>query len=303
MRSSHRVVVVVSGGAAISPFTTPSAGCTEGLSAGSTDTGLREALLAAGLAVYTSPANVGQRAVAIDPEPNGFAGQPEQLPAELTVNAVGPIDVAGEHLAAFLRYLSAREGFVEVDLVGHSMGGLFARAAIRRLDGAVRVRSLTTLGTPWMGSFVAEAANDLIDLGVAAGDARTEMIIADFRLLLAGVSEGAGVEVTPQHLAVPGGWNDQQSGVLDGIPVTLVAGDWFEAAAGDRHAWPHDGLVSVSSAVAEGIDPSVVRPRSTHLFHDVHSIFFADQFGLPWDRALTWDPAVVQVVLDAISAA
>ena len=239
----------------------------------------------------------------MDTEPNGFAGQPEQLPAELTVNAVGPIDEAGEHLAAFLQYLSAREGLAEVDLVCHSMGGLFARAAIRRLEGPIRVRSLTTLGTPWMGSFVAEAANDLIDLGVAAGDPRTEMIIADFRVLLAGVSEGAGVEVTPQHLAATGGWNDQQAGVLDGIPVTLVAGDWFEAASGDRRAWPHDGLVSVSSALAEGIAPAVVRPRATHLFHDVHSIFFADQFGLPWDQALTWNPAVVRVVLDAISAA
>jgi hypothetical protein len=154
-----------------------------------------------------------------------------------------------------------------------------------------------------MGSFVAEAANDPIDLNVAAGDPRTEMIIFDFRLLLAGVSEGAGVEVTPQHLAVAGGWNDRQVGALDAIPVTLIAGDWFDVTGGDRHAWPHDGLVSVSSALAEGIAPTVVRPRATHVFHDVHSIFFADQFGLPWDRALTWNPAVVEVVLDAISAA
>ncbi len=246
---------------------------------------------------------MGNKPVTNDTEANGFDGQPEQLPAALTVNAVGPIDVAGANLAAFLEYLSAREGFAEVDLVGHSMGGLFCRAAIRRLGGAVRVRSLTTLGTPWMGSFVAEVANDLIDLAVAAGDVRTETIIDEFRLLLAGVSEGAGVEVTPQHLAAPGGWNDQQAGALDGIPVTLVAGDWFQADGGNRHAWPHDGLVSVSSALAEGISPDVVEPRATHLFPDVHSIFFADQFGLPWDRALTWNPAVADVVLAAISRA
>jgi hypothetical protein len=32
----------------------------------------------------------------------------------------------------------------------------------------------------------------------------------------------------------------------------------------------------------------------------VHSIYYADQFGLPWHRALTWDPEVVDVVITAI---
>jgi hypothetical protein len=83
----------------------------------------------------------------------------------------------------------------------------------------------------------------------------------------------------------------------------LVGGDWFQVPNGDAHAWPHDGLVSLSSALATGIDPQVVQPKSMHVFNDVHSIFFADQFGLPWNQALTWNPAVVQVVLDAIEAA
>jgi triacylglycerol lipase len=91
--------------------------------------------------------------------------------------------------------------------------------------------------------------------------------------------------------------------VLDGIPVTIVAGDWFQATDGDPHAWPHDGLVSLSSALAEHVPSNVVQARATHLFRDVHSIFFADQFGLPWNQALTWNPAVFRVVLDAIAAA
>lgn len=33
-----------------------------------------------------------------------------------------------------------------------------------------------------------------------------------------------------------------------------------------------------------------------------HSIFFADAFGLPWERALTWDPEVFAVVDDALQA-
>ncbi len=306
MSSSARVVVIVSGGAAISPFTTPTAGCSSGLSAGSTDTGLREALLGAGHAVYTSPANVGRRPVTNDPEANGFDGAPEQLPAELTVNAVGSIDRAGEHLAAFLAYLSAREGFAEVDLVCHSMGGLFSRAAIRELAAAghpLRVSSLTTLGTPWTGSFVAEVAGGLADMSLAAGDRRTEGIIVEMRDQLMDASEGAGGQVTSQYLAGVDGWNERQVGVLDAIPVTIVAGDWFQAEGGDAHAWPHDGLVSLPSALAQHVSPTVVQPRSTHVFHDVHSIFFADQLGLPWHQALTWNPEVFQVVLDAIRSA
>ncbi len=306
MTRPRRVVVMVSGGGAISPFTTPTAGCASGLSAGSTDTGMREALLGAGVPVYTSPANIGRSPVTNDPDSNGFDGQPEQLPAELTVNAAGSIDVAGQHLAAFLRFLSEREGVAEVDLLGHSMGGLFSRAAIRELlaEGhPLRVRSLTTLGTPWMGSFIAEVAGGYADLSLAAGDPGTGTIINEFKVLLADVSQGAGWEVTPQYLAAPGGWNDRQGSVLDGIPVTLVGGDWFQVPNGDAHAWPHDGLVSLSSALATGIDPQVMQPKSTHVFNDVHSIFFADQFGLPWNQALTWNPAVVRVVLDAIEAA
>jgi hypothetical protein len=38
-----------------------------------------------------------------------------------------------------------------------------------------------------------------------------------------------------------------------------------------------------------------------HSFPDhVHSIFFADAFGQPWERALTWDPEVFAVVDTAL---
>ena len=54
MTESH-AVVIVSGGAAVSPFTTPTQACGSGLAAGNTDTALREALLKAGHQVFTSP--------------------------------------------------------------------------------------------------------------------------------------------------------------------------------------------------------------------------------------------------------
>lgn len=301
--TTETAVVIVSGGAAISPFTTPSAGCTGGLSAGSTDTGLREGLLAEGLAVYTSPANVGNRPVIADPEFGGFSHPPEVLPVELTVNAVGPIDAAGERLAAFLSFLVEREGCSRVHLVAHSMGGLFSRAAIRVLrdqGSALRIASLTTLGTPWNGSYAADHANGDLPIEVAGGDRVTEQIIADFITLRDGVSGGAAEQVTRRYLTGSDGWNERQRGVLDGIPLIILAGDHFRLDGGDAAAWPHDGLVQLSSAVAEGISPEVALPRLVQVFPDVHSIYFAEPFGLPWERALTWDPEVRSVVLQAI---
>lgn len=299
-------VVIVSGGAAVSPFTTPTAGCAHGLSAGSTDTGLREGLLAAGFAVYTSPANVIDRPVTADADFGGFAEPPEVLPVELTVNAVGAIDDAGERLASFLSFLAEREDFDEVHLVAHSMGGLFSRAAIRVLrdrGSALRIASLTTLGTPWNGSYAADHANGDLPLSVAGGDPATERIIADFITLRGGASGGAAEQVTRRYLAGADGWNERQAGVLDGIPLTIIAGDHFHLDGGDPVAWPHDGLVQLSSATAHGVSAAVASPRRVLVVHDVHSIYFTEPFGLPWARALTWDPVVLEAVVEALQHA
>ena len=301
---ARRGVVIVSGGGAVSPFTTPSAGCASGLAAGSTDTGLRDALLGAGLQVWTSPANVGRGPVLADTEPNGFADPPEVLPEDLTVNSAGTIDGGGRRLAAFLTWLAGREGLTDLDVVAHSMGGLFARAAIRELRTAghpLRIRSLTTLGTPWNGSGIADIAAGHHPIGMAMGDPATLQIVDYFRQLVADVNEGAGSQVTSAYLAGPDGWNARQGAQLDGIALTLVAGEWFRSEGGDAHLWPHDALVSATSALAVGVPAEVLPAHETHVFDDVHSIFFADQLGLRWDRGLTWDPDVMSVVLDALA--
>ena len=56
----------------------------------------------------------------------------------MTIDSTGSIDLAGEHLARFIDWLHTEKKIDEVDLVGHSMGGLYARAAIRTLmtDGS-----------------------------------------------------------------------------------------------------------------------------------------------------------------------
>ncbi|CAM5527705.1 hypothetical protein SMICM304S_05241 [Streptomyces microflavus] len=46
----------------------------------------------------------------------------------------------------------------EVDIVGHSLGGLIARYYVQRLGGDRRVRTLVTLGTPHGGTAVAPGA-------------------------------------------------------------------------------------------------------------------------------------------------
>ena len=84
----RRALVVVSGGDAESPFTTPTAACKEGLAAGNTDTALREHLLAAGYNVYTSPAKEGPGQIESSPGFGGFSDGPPALPESMTVNAV-----------------------------------------------------------------------------------------------------------------------------------------------------------------------------------------------------------------------
>jgi pimeloyl-ACP methyl ester carboxylesterase len=305
MSPAVRAVVIVSGGATTSPFTTPDAACRGGLPAGSADTFLREGLIAAGLDVFTSPAKAGPGTADADPEPPGFSRPPEVLTEEFTVNSLGGIDTAGVHLASFLCLLADRYGYTRFDLVGHSMGGLFSRAAIAALRAscsALQVRTLTTIGTPWTGSFVADAAAGQRDRGELAGDPRFAAVLDDFITEVAAIAPGgASQEVTSAFLTGADGWNARQAGVLDGIGVTAVGGDVF-AGGGPAETWPNDGLVSLHSALAGGVPADVVANPVRHAVPDVHSIFFAERFRLPWERAITWDPAVLSIVRDAVTA-
>jgi triacylglycerol esterase/lipase EstA (alpha/beta hydrolase family) len=64
---------------------------------------------------------------------------------------LGSIETFVDQLAAKLAAIRAATGAREVALVGHSMGGLVARAYLRRYGGE-GVRVLVTLGTPHHGS-------------------------------------------------------------------------------------------------------------------------------------------------------
>lgn len=300
--NTHRAAVVVSGGDAVSPFTTPERACARGLAAGNTDTALREALLAAGIPVYTAPA-MNARGAVQEPDSESFGafgGSPLTLPAHMTVVSTGDLDNAGEHLARFTTFLHDEYGIDEVDWVGHSNGGLFARAATRILQetgGPVAVRSLTTLGTPWTGANPTRILSGELDESACRGQESCLRIVQGMR---ADADRFLGLEAqdTDRYLQGPTGWNAAQAGVLDRIPTLLIGGTALDAEGGDPEFWPNDGLVSEFSALAKGV-PDVVLPlRRQASFPLLHSIFIADALGEDWPQGMTWNAAVLALVVD-----
>ncbi len=306
-RPASAAVVVVSGGNATSPFTTPDQACATGLAAGNTDTAIREYLLSKKFTVYTAPAMAGRGQVVDQSGFGAFGVCPVTLPENMTVNSTGSIDTAGEHLARFINWLSTDKGVTEVDFVAHSMGGLYSRAAIRVLattGSKVKIRSLTTIGTPWQGSYLSDYANDLIPLTECMGDKFCESGMKEFRPVVLQQMSGSGREVNKAYLMGKNGWNEFQSGVLDKIPVVLIAGNRFTVPGpANPGVWPNDGLVALESALAKNISDPVLPRRRCYTFDATHSIFVSDAADLDWKTALTWDPQVFEVLSKAIDDA
>lgn len=69
------------------------------------------------------------------------------------------IRTAAELLGRHIEEICERTGHRQVDIVGHSLGGLIARYYVQRLGGDLRIRTLVTLGTPHAGTAVAPLAN------------------------------------------------------------------------------------------------------------------------------------------------
>ena len=281
--------------------------CATGLAAGNTDTAMREYLLGKGYTVYTSPAMNGRGQVVDQQGFGAFGVCPVTLPENMTVNSTGSIDTAGEHLARFINWLHNDKGVTEVDFVGHSMGGLYSRAAIRVLattNSPVKVRSLTTVGTPWQGSYLSDYANDLIPLSDCQGDKFCDNAVTNFKTRVLELMSGSGREVNKAFLMGKNGWNEFQSGVLDKIPVVLIAGKRFTLPGpGNPAVWPNDGIVAEESALAKSISDSILPHRHCYVFDDTHSIYVSDLAKLEWKTALTWDPKVFEALNQAIQDA
>ena len=296
---SSRAVVIVSGGAAISPFTTPDAACRTGYAAGSTDSYLRRFLLRRGYRVFTSPAMLGRGRVAEQPGAGGPFGRcPDALPAFMTVNSAGDIELAGVHLSNFVRHLHDAYGITSVDFVAHSMGGLYSRAAIaylRETGAPVRVNTLTTLGTPWDGAIFANPTDPNDPTTSCDGFAICLGLLDTF----AAAAPVVIVEDSAKNMAV---MNRYYAGALRGIPVTVIAGNRFQKDGGRASVWPNDGIVQVDSALAVSAGRAISH-RRCHLFPGgTHSLYISKEAGLGFRTAITWTPQVATWVANAIAA-
>lgn len=64
----------------------------------------------------------------------------------------GSIDRFAEQVAARVDHILAETGAAQITLVGHSMGGLIARAYVQQHGGAEKTAQIITLGTPHHGT-------------------------------------------------------------------------------------------------------------------------------------------------------
>ena len=312
-------VVIVSGGGAVSPFTTPDKACSSDqgfLAAGNSDSALRAYLLSKGKQVYTAPAMDTWGTVATpDPKSLGpFKDCPAVLPESMTIMSAGDIDNSGEKLARFLNYLNSEYGVTNVDLVGHSNGGLFARSAIKLLQGTqspIAVRSLTMLGTPNSGSVPGSYTWGEYSKADCRGIAFCLAFNKNWVTYAKETDLGLNREDTMKYLDGPKGWNQAQAHVLDGIPVTMLAGTFFTATGGKATMWPNDGITSRYSAWAQGVSHAVIPHRSCWEGPLTHSIFVSQAYNtllsppkpIGWQTALTWNTAALERVNQAIDEA
>jgi triacylglycerol lipase len=168
-----------------------------------------------------------------------FRGVPERLRAmgievhRPRVPAVASVVARAEKLAAAVRALPARK----VNLIAHSMGGLDARYAICQLGLADRVASLTTIGTPHLGT-------PLADLGTS--------VLRRFRLLFRGlVDVEAFLDLTSQRMFTFNG----EIGNAPQVAYASIVGHG-ERAAMNPLLWASHLYLSECAGANDGIVPA-----------------------------------------------
>ncbi len=287
-------VVLVSGITTTTPFTTPQAQCSGQYPRGETWSVDAARFAAQGYRVYTAPVNYG--ASPVQPDAPKFSSCPTQLPASMTINSRADIYADAQALASFLAYLHAHDGVSTVRIVAHSYGGLWARGAMRLASAVfpgVTVQSITTLGTPHLGSFLADIAEG-IDPGFCGQDTTCKVLAYLVIATKDATFEPALSQVTAISLAQ---WNPGQGASLSGIPVSAIAGDAVTLSGiTNPYVSPNDVLVGMRSAQAAGLKgPGVIPQLSCFApFPDVHSTTFLPLFpqvkyALPTDPVIATD--------------
>ena len=309
--SQNRAVVLVSGGALRTPFTTPTQACKDSdgfLAAGNTYTALRKYLLEKGKQVFTAPA-MDDWGMVKEPSKESvgpFTDCPPQLPEVMTITSTADWNAGGERLVRFLGYLHSQYGITDVDLVGHSNGGMWNRAAIKILkdtNSPITVRSLITISSPHTGATAPRFYAGEIDLSACAGVAFCERSVKGWVELVKAMDKGLSAENTVKFTSGPDGWNAAQGDALRGIPVTLIGGTYFEAKDGDPTLWPYDGTVPLFSAWAQDVPSEIIPWRSCWKGPLVHWIGWSDQVGISRDISITDNPEAMARVNRAIDEA
>jgi triacylglycerol lipase len=149
------------------------------------------------------------------------------------------IAARAEELAEFIRALPARR----VNVVAHSMGGLDARYAISRLGLGRKVASLTTVGTPHLGTPLADVGAGL------AGRARLLDALAAVGIDVAAFRDLTTARMAAFNAAVPdhrgvayGSVVGVAGGVREVNPLLVPTWLWLSERGGES-----DGVVPAAS--------------------------------------------------------
>lgn len=333
--TNGRAVVVIQGGGLPHAYTTPWAAC-----AGERPQYV-QALLDAGLPVFTAP-GYGNTAGSTD----GETGCPPQPPVEVQWHTSGYPTQAGQAVLGFLGYLNATYGYRTFDLVGYSYGGIVARATVAALkqrpapgtmapgfsyaqaavDAGVSIPSIVTMNTPHFGSptydIAADAATFTQPVLRAWGRQFAEQ---GDGLRVFQEAEGAGaihVLTTQAHATRdPRSWDARQAGVLDGVSVTLMAGDYCgqtctptgpAGRAATKKGLRTDGTVPVYSQLMQRCPSACpTPPRSVYVppgllprgvvrktFPTVHSSFVTKQVGLAKGLSVSSNPPAIRYLVN-----
>ena len=337
-QTGGRAVVVIEGGGSPHAYTTPWDACDGGRAT------FIEGMLAAGLPVFTAP-GFGNTM----PSTTGRTGCPPQPPLSAQWNTAGFPTQAGQAVLEFLGYLNATFGYRTFDLVGYSYGGIVARATVAALsqppaarsmapsfsygqsaiDAGIKIPTLATMNTPHLGApaydvvFNPEWYVKKVAKGWGAQYAETGLGLRIFE-----VSGGAGaIQVlrTSGHARNnPDSWDARQVGVLDGVALTLIAGDYCGRSCGDDRLaagprgreWPRtDVTVPVySQLILPCPDPCPAPPGAVFIppgmvpdgtvrkvFATVHSTFDTKRLGLPDSLSVSKNPEAIAYLVDTVT--
>ncbi len=173
-----------------------------------------------------------------------FRGVPERLRAmgvevhRPRVPAIASISIRAEKLAAAVRAMPAKK----VNLIAHSMGGLDARYAIARLGLADRVASLTTIGTPHLGTPLADLGMSLPGIRLAGGFRRLFKRLVDL---------DAFHDLTSQRMAV---FNSEIPDAPGIVYISVVG--WGHSAEMNPLLWASHLYLNECAGANDGIVPA-----------------------------------------------